>query len=80
MLALDVGDIHLAYIDGPVFTAWEGIYDIKVLLSSGIDPFCLYTRHGEPEFLYTINTVIYESYLTGSIFDVMNYWFGNITT
>ena len=80
MQALDDDSIDMAYIDGPVFTAWEGIYAIEVLLSSGIDPFCLYTRHGEPEFLYTINTVIYEAYLTGSIFDVMNYWFGNITT
>jgi polar amino acid transport system substrate-binding protein len=80
MTALDTGFIDLAYLDGPVFTAWEGIYDIELLLSSGIDPFALFTRHGEPEFLYTINTVIYESYLTESIFDVMNYWFGNITT
>jgi len=79
MAALDGGAIDLAYIDGPVFTAWEGIYDIEVLFSSGIDPFALYTRHGEPELLYLINTVIYEAYLTESIFDVMNYWFGNIT-
>jgi polar amino acid transport system substrate-binding protein len=80
MEALDADLIDLAYIDGPVFTAWEGIYDIEVLFSSGVDPFALYTRHGEPELLYVMNTVIYESYLTESIFDLMNYWFGNITT
>ncbi|MHA1940928.1 MAG: substrate-binding periplasmic protein [Promethearchaeota archaeon] len=80
MAALDGGAIDLAYIDGPVFTAWEGIYTIEVLYSSGIDPFAIFTRHGEPEFLYLINTVIYESYLTESIFDIMNSWFGNITS
>lgn len=79
MAALDGGAIDLAYIDGPVFQAWEGIYDIKVLYSSGIDPFAIYTQHNEPELLYIINTVIYESYLTGSIFNVINYWFGNVT-
>lgn len=80
MVALDGGGIDLAYIDGPVFTAWEAVYPIKVILTTvEADPFALYTKHGEPEFLYTINTVIYESYLTGSIFSLINYWFGNIT-
>jgi polar amino acid transport system substrate-binding protein len=79
MVALDGGFIDLAYIDGPVFTAWEGVYDIEILYSTGVDPFVLWTQHGEPELLNVINTVIYESYLTESIFDVMNLWFGNIT-
>ena len=57
MVALDDGTIDLAYIDGPVFTAWEGVYEIKVLLSSGIDPFALYTRHGEPEFLLATRVI-----------------------
>lgn len=79
MVALDGGAIDLAYIDGPVFTAWEGVYDIEILFSTGIDPFVLWTQHGEPELLNIMNTVIYESYLTESIFDVINLWFGNIT-
>lgn len=79
MVALDGGGIDLAYIDGPVFTAWEGTYDIEVVLSSGIDPFALWTRHGEPELLYEINKAIFESYLTESIFSLINLWFGNIT-
>ncbi|MHA2269999.1 MAG: hypothetical protein ACXAB8_19560, partial [Promethearchaeota archaeon] len=79
MVALDGGGIDLAYIDGPVFTAWEGVYDIEILYSTGVDPFVLWTQHGEPEFLNVMNTVIYESYLTESIFDVINLWFGNIT-
>ncbi len=80
MNALDTSAIQLAYIDGPVFTAWEGVYDIEILFSTGIDPFVLWTQHGEPELLHIMNTVIYESYLTESIFDVINLWFGNITT
>jgi polar amino acid transport system substrate-binding protein len=80
MNALDTDWVDLVYIDGPVFTAWKSVYDIEVLFTTGDDPFALYTRHGEPEFLYTINSVIYDSYLTGSIFDLMNLWFGNITT
>ena len=79
MVALDAGGIALAYIDEPVFTAWKGIYDIEVLFSTGTDPFALWTRHGEPELLYEMNKVIYESYLTESMFDVINLWFGNIT-
>jgi ABC-type amino acid transport substrate-binding protein len=79
MVALDSGAIQLAYIDGPVFTAWKGIYNIEVLYSTGTDPFALWTRLGEPELLYEMNKVIYESYLTGSIFNVINFWFGNIT-
>ena len=33
MVALDGGAIDLAYIDGPVFTAWKGIYDIRCYLT-----------------------------------------------
>lgn len=79
MTALDTGAVDLAYIDGPVFTAWEGIYPIEVLFTTGDDPFALFTRHGEPEFLYLVNKVIYESYLSESIFDLINLWFGNVT-
>jgi polar amino acid transport system substrate-binding protein len=39
MVALDAGGIDLAYIDEPVFTAWKGTYDIKILFSTGTDPF-----------------------------------------
>lgn len=79
MVALDTGAIELAYIDEPVYTAWKAVYDIEVLFSTGTDPFALWTRHGEPELLYEMNKVIYESYLTESMFDVINLWFGNIT-
>jgi len=79
MVALDGGAIDLAYIDEPVFTAWKGTYDIEVLFSTGTDPFALWTRHGEPELLYQMNKVIFENYLTESIFTLINLWFGNIT-
>jgi len=79
MVALDTGAIELAYIDEPVYTAWKGVYDIENLFNTGTDPFALWTRRGEPDFQYTMNKVISESYLTGSIFALMNLWFGNIT-
>ncbi|MFW9895219.1 MAG: substrate-binding periplasmic protein [Candidatus Thorarchaeota archaeon] len=77
MVALDGGLIELAYIDGPVFDAWEGVYDIKVILSTPPDPFALWTRHGEPELLYVMNKVIFEGYHGETIFPVINLWFGN---
>ncbi len=76
MIALDSGAIDLVYIDEPVYTAWTDTYDIKSLYSTGTDAFVLYTRLGETGFLHTIDTVIFESYQDGSIFDVMNTWFG----
>lgn len=76
MIALDGGAIDLAYVDEPVYTAWSDTYNIKSLYSTGTDAFVLYTRLGETGFLHTIDTVIFESYQDGSIFDVMNTWFG----
>ena len=76
MVALDGGGIDLAYIDEPVYTAWAKTYDIEVLFSTGSEPFALWTRHGEPEFLYKINKAIFDSYQDGSILTLMDTWFG----
>ncbi len=76
MLALDSGAIQLAYVDEPVFTAWANTYDIKIIYSTGTEPLALWTRLGEPKLLYTMNQVIFDSYQDGSIFDLMDEWFG----
>jgi ABC-type amino acid transport substrate-binding protein len=76
MIALDAGGIDLAYIDEPVFTAWSHTYDIEVLYSTGSEPFSLWTRLGEPELLYVMNTVIFNSYQDGSMYTLLDYWFG----
>lgn len=76
MVALDDGGIDLAYIDEPVYTAWAKTYDLELLFSTGSEPFALWTRHGEPEFLYEINKVIFDSYQDGSILTLMDTWFG----
>ena len=76
MIALDGGAIELVYIDEPVYTAWADTYDIKTLYSTGTDPLALWTRLGETGLLYVIDKVIFDSYQDGSIFDVMNTWFG----
>jgi polar amino acid transport system substrate-binding protein len=79
MIALDTAAIELAYVDEPVFHAWKEVYDIEKLYDSGADPLAMWTRHGEPELLYVMNKVIYESYMDESIYDLINYWFGNVT-
>ena len=76
MVALDGGGIQLAYVDEPVYTAWANTYDIKILYKTGEDPLALWTRHGEPELLYTMNTVIFDSYQDGSMFTLLDEWFG----
>ncbi len=79
MVALDSAAIQLAYVDEPVFHAWKQVYDIEILYDSGSDPLAMWTRHGEPELLYVMNKVIYESYMDESIYDLINLWFGNVT-
>lgn len=76
MVALDGGGIQLAYVDEPVYTAWANTYDIKILYKTGEEPLALWTRHGEPELLYTMNTVIFDSYQDGSMFTLLDEWFG----
>jgi len=76
MIALDGGGIQLAYVDEPVYTAWATTYDIKIVYSTGDEPLALWTRLGEPELLYAMNKVIFDSYQDGSMFDLMDKWFG----
>ncbi len=76
---LNAGGIDAAYVDGPIFNAWEGTYDLRVIYSSGKEPFALWTRHGEPALLYEINKVIFDSYQDGSMYTLINKWFGNVT-
>lgn len=76
MIALDGGAIQLAYVDEPVYTAWATTYDIKIIYDTGAEPLALWTRLGEPELLYTMNKVIFDSYQDGSMFALMDEWFG----
>ena len=79
MIALDTSAIQLAYVDEPVYNAWKGVYNLELLFNTEPDPLALWTRHGEPELLYVMNKVIFESYMDGSIYGLINYWFGNVT-
>ena len=76
---LNAGSIDAAYVDGPIFNAWEGTYDLRVIFSSAEEPLALWTRHGEPALLYEINKVIFDSYQNGSMYALINKWFGNVT-
>jgi len=76
---LNAGGIDAAYADGPIFNAWEGTYDLRIIYSSEEEPLALWTRHGEPALLYEINKVIFDSYQDGRMYTLINKWFGNVT-
>ena len=68
--------IDAAYIDEPVFTAWNNTYDLKIILSTGTDPMSLWCRHENPDLLYIINTVILTGYEpNGTMYDLLDKWF-----
>jgi len=68
--------IDAAYIDEPVFTAWNNTYDLKIILSTGTDPMSLWCRHEDPDLLYIINTVILTGYEpNGTMYDLLDKWF-----
>ena len=76
---LNAGGIDGAYVDGPIFNAWEGTYDLREIYTSAEEPLALWTRHGEPALLYEINKVIFDSYQDGRMYTLINKWFGNVT-
>ncbi|MBY8984703.1 MAG: amino acid ABC transporter substrate-binding protein [Candidatus Lokiarchaeota archaeon] len=69
--------IDAAYIDEPVFTAWNQTEDLKVILTTGTDPLSLWCRHEDSELLYTMNTVLITGYETnGTLYELLDKWFG----
>ncbi|TFG22578.1 MAG: transporter substrate-binding domain-containing protein [Promethearchaeota archaeon] len=74
------GLIDAVYIDGPILDASPDKEDLKIIYSSGEEPLALWTQLDEPELLYVINDVIFDAYQTGVYADLVNYWFGNVTT
>lgn len=73
-LISDVTDC--AYIDEPIFTAYNQTEALRVIYSTGSEPLALWTRYGEPELLYTINNVVLNAYLDGTMYDLIDTWFG----
>lgn len=77
MAELDTGaGILAAYVDGPIFEVFNKTYDFKIIFSTDPEPLALWTRHGEPELLYEINSVILDGYQSGWIYDMITTWFG----
>jgi len=76
---LNAGNIDAVYVDGPIFNAWEGTFELRVIYSSEEEPLALWAKHGEPALLYEINKVIFDSYQDGSMYTLINKWFGNVT-
>ncbi|MHA1914666.1 MAG: transporter substrate-binding domain-containing protein [Promethearchaeota archaeon] len=73
---LDIGGVDAAYVDEPIFTAFNQTYSLKVIFSTPSEPLSLWTRHGEPGLLYEINTAIFDGYQSGWIFPIITKWFG----
>ena len=76
MLDLIGGGIDAAYVEEPIFTAWSNTEALRVIFSTVSDSLVLWCRWEEPELQYVINKVIFEAYLTGTIYDLMMTWFG----
>ena len=80
MQDLVAGFIAAVYIDGPILDASPDKEDLKIIYSSGDEPLALWTRLGEPELLYSMNKAVFDAYQSGAMADLVNYWFGNVTS
>lgn len=76
IVGLDVGAIDAAYVDEPIFTVYNEIYDLKIIFGTPTDHLALWCKYGEPELLYVINKVISEAYQNGTIYNLIETWFG----
>jgi len=65
-----------AYIDEPIFNYYNQTEDLRIIYSTGSEPLALWTRHEEPELLYVMNKVIFEAYQDGTMYNLMDTWFG----
>ena len=77
---LVAGIVDAVYVDGPILDASPDKEDLKIIYSTGDEPLALWTRLGEPELLYSMNKAIFDAYQSGAMADLVNYWFGNVTT
>jgi len=76
MADLDSSGVEAVYVDGPIFEVFNRTYDFKIIFSTDPEPLAIWTRHGEPELLYEINSVILDGYQSGWIYDMITKWFG----
>lgn len=75
-LALDSGAIDAAYVDQPLFIAYNSIYNLKIIFSTPSDSLVMWCKYGEPELLYIINKVLSDTYQNGTIYTLIKKWFG----
>jgi ABC-type amino acid transport substrate-binding protein len=68
--------VDCVYVDEPIFTAYNQSESLRIIYSTGSEPFALWTRYGEPQFLYTINNVVLNAYLDGTMATLIDKWFG----
>ncbi len=75
-LDLDSGSIDAAYVEKPVFIAYNEIYNLKIIFSTSEESLVMWCKYGEPELLYIINKVISDIYQNGTIYSFIEKWFG----
>jgi len=68
--------VDAAYVDEPVFTSYNITENLRVIFSTGSEPLALWTRYGEPGFLYVMNNAILTGYLDNTMFTLIDKWFG----
>ncbi|MBY9003241.1 MAG: amino acid ABC transporter substrate-binding protein [Candidatus Lokiarchaeota archaeon] len=69
-------NIDAAYVDEPVFTSYNRTEGLRIIFTTGSEPISLWTRYGEPEFLYFIDNAILDAYKDETIYDLFDTWFG----
>ncbi|NVM36969.1 MAG: transporter substrate-binding domain-containing protein [Candidatus Lokiarchaeota archaeon] len=72
---LYLGAIDAAYIDGPIFDAYQVLFDLKIIFSSDPEPLSLWCRKYEPELMHVINEVILEAFQDGTMLELWDKWF-----
>lgn len=75
----ETGAITAAYVDEPLYSAWSNVYNLTMIYTSGTEQFSLWCRHRSADLLWVINQAIHNSFIDGSMFDLYNKWFGNVT-
>ncbi|MFX1278619.1 MAG: substrate-binding periplasmic protein [Promethearchaeota archaeon] len=75
-LALDSGAIDAAYVDQPLFFAYNAFYNLKIIFNTPNESLVMWCKYGEPELLYIINKVLSDVYQNGTIYTLIKKWFG----
>jgi ABC-type amino acid transport substrate-binding protein len=69
-------NVEAVYVDEPIFTYYNRTEDLRIIYSTGSEPFSLWCKLGEGALIWTINQVIYNAYEDGTMYTLIDDWFG----